>query len=210
MPLSFATIFRLGVLVLMIGHVFYMYCLARVMGHTFGFDVATTVFSALFAFGLLIPLVWAVGIPELPEFYTRTVRARRWWKAARCTGCGYPMRQLRGTSCPECGLADARREPSPYRLGAVPIRRFAAMGLMAWVIGCLAGETWLQVDEAGFRREVAECSINAFVKSRSRARAWPNAQFHLWYTAEGGFTAEEPIHHLRVVPMPHRPRDPHP
>jgi hypothetical protein len=198
-PLSFSAIFRVFVALLMAGHIFFMYTLARAMGRTFGFDLGTSVTAALFAFGLMVPLVWAVGIPELPEVWTRGFRARRWWKQGRCPQCGYSLREIAGASCPECGLPGAAAEPPAYRLGALPIRRFIAMALVAWLLGCAVGETWLLNDERAFRSEAgAAWSIG---RPFGRPRTWPCAQFSLWSSIDGPCTAEDP-ETIQITPAP--------
>jgi hypothetical protein len=177
-PISFASLFRVLVMLLLAFHVFYMYCLARVKADTFGFDLGTTVVAALFGLAMLIPLVWAVTLPELPEIWTTHTRARRWWKRSRCPSCGY---QIEGSiseerKCPECGVL--LREPEGYRISARTIRMFIALNVLAWIIGCAAGEVWLLRDELAFRRECArgvlpitEIASGSMVL---RPRVWPN------------------------------------
>jgi hypothetical protein len=127
---------------------------------------------------MLVPLVWAVTLPELPEIWTTHVRARRWWKRSRCPSCGY---QIEGSidnerTCPECGVL--LREPEGYRISARTIRMFIALNVLAWIIGCAAGEVWLLRDELAFRRRCArgvlpitEIASGSMVL---RPRVWPN------------------------------------
>ena len=137
MPLRWPTLFRLFILLLMAGHVFVQYSLARE-----AYDWALTG-SALFALAMLVPLASAVAIPELPEIYDRTRRHRK-WEEGRCPACGYPVRAGGGIGCPECG--GSMEEPVPYRFTWATVRRFAIIALVAWLIGCAGGETWAVAD----------------------------------------------------------------
>lgn len=176
-PISFASLFRVLVMLVLAFHVFYMYCLARVKADTVGFDLATTVVAALFGLAMLVPLVWAFTLPELPEIWTTHVRAKRWWKQRRCPSCGYRIEGLISNErkCPECGLP--LRTPEGYRINAHTLRVFITLNLLAWIIGCAAGELWLLKDEHNFRRECAAgihtpCVLPSL--SCGRPRAWPN------------------------------------
>jgi hypothetical protein len=190
MPLSWANIFRALVMLALAFHVFYMYCLARVKADTFGFDLGTTIVAALFALAMLIPLVWAVTLPELPEIWTTHVRARRWWKQGRCPSCGY---QIEGAitedrRCPECGLP--LRAPPGYRINAHTIRLFIALNLLAWVIGCAAGELWILRDEREFVREFQAGQYDWVSGIRGgRSRRWPNsdAGIQIHHAIDAGF-----------------------
>jgi hypothetical protein len=176
-PVSWANNFRVLVMLALAFHVFYMYCLARVKADTFGFDLGTTIIAALFALAMLVPLVWAVTLPELPEIWTTHVRARRWWRQRRCPSCGYRTEGLTGEDkkCPECGLPF--RFPQGYRINAHTIRLFVALNLLAWMIGCAVGEAWLQRDERQFLKEANVVHDVQFDLTRtidSRPRIWPN------------------------------------
>ena len=67
MPVSWTTLFRLLVMVLVALHVFNMYCFSRVVEESVGLDAAAIVGSGFFALAMLIPLVWAVVLPDVPE-----------------------------------------------------------------------------------------------------------------------------------------------
>jgi hypothetical protein len=144
-------VFRVVVMLVLALHVFCMYGMARANAETFGFSLGTTVVAAMFGLVMLVPLVWAVTLPELPEIYVTHVRGRRWWRSGRCPSCGYRTDGLIDAICPECGEAIA--EPAGYRINARTVRRFVAISLMAWVVGCAAGEVWIGLDEIAFRRE---------------------------------------------------------
>lgn len=163
-------------------HVFYMYCLARTANGQFGFDLSNSVIAAIFAFVMLVPLVWAVTLPELPEIYTTHVRPRRWWRQGRCAACGYALSGLPTHTCPECGKPIA--PPGTYQVGGRTVRLFIAINVMAWMLGCMAGEAWLQLDEANFRREVQE-QVALGHDDHQREAAWPNEGALMWTRQEG-------------------------
>lgn len=184
MRLSFANAFRAFVLLLLAAHVFYMYCLARTNAETFGFDLGTTIIALLFALAMLVPLVWAVTLPELPEIYTNHWRARRWWKQHRCSVCGYRTDWLKAQICPECGQAII--QPSGYRINKHTIKLFIMLNVSAWMTGCVAGEFWLQLDEVNFQREVSICRRVGETSCRREA-AWPSPADLQW-NGQAGFS----------------------
>lgn len=187
-PISFASLFRVLVMLLLAFHVFYMYCLARTRADTFGFDLGTTIVAALFGLAMLVPLVWAFTLPELPEIWTTHVRAKRRWRQGRCPSCGYRTEGLIGDRkvCPECGMP--LRMPEGYRINAHTIRLFIALNLLAWVIGCAAGEAWILKDERAFEKE---CAAGLYIPQwlcygnlGGRFRVWPNSDAILFYEGE--------------------------
>jgi hypothetical protein len=184
-PISFATIFRAIVLLVLTVHIFYMYCTARGMGEHFGFDLSTTIISALFALAMLVPIVWAVFLPDVPEFISQHVRPRWRWKRGQCPACSYDRRGLPNSDepCPECG--EALREPASWRVTRHTVRRFIAINVFAWMIGCWAGEVWMENDERNFRREV-ETSIGSASDHR-RSRRWPNHEQKMSYLHGDGY-----------------------
>jgi hypothetical protein len=189
--LSFAFIFRGLVLLLLAAHVFYMYCTARGMGAHFGFDSGTTIGAALFALAMLVPLVWAVFLPDVPEVIAHHVRPRRRWRRGECPHCGYDRLSLPAgaTTCPECG--GALREPEPWRFTSQTVRRFVAINLLAWLIGCFGGEAWMLNDEHAFRGEIVQRAAAGNSAAWSRARRWPNDACSLVYEPPGGFGATD-------------------
>jgi len=191
-PVSFANLFRLMVLLVLAVHVFYMYCTARGMGEHFGFDLSTTIISALFALAMLVPLVWAVFLPDLPEFITQHVRPRRRWRKGLCPVCGYDRIGLpRGSSlCPECG--GDLREPQPWAMTAGTVRRYIALNAVAWLLGCVVGEIWMQLDEREFRREVQQRLASRDTSMYVRARHWPNHTRTMSHSPSGYFGDDNP------------------
>jgi hypothetical protein len=138
MPLSWATLFRIAVLLALSAHEMMMYRLARMLSGPALNDASDMVLAALFALAMLVPLVWAVTLPELPEIYTRVVRARRWFRQGRCPGCGYKVGVATSERCPECGKPIT--PPRDYAVTSATIWRYAAMNATAWLIGCSVGE----------------------------------------------------------------------
>jgi len=179
-PLNFARLFRVLIVLVLGAHVFFMYGLARAVGGRFGFSAGVCAVATGFALAMLLPLVWAVSLPEIPLIYTRVVRARRWWASGRCPACGYPRGEAEG-ACPECGAASDR--PAPYAVTAATVRRYVAVNLLAWVLGCGAAEAWIGVDEAEFRREVA--GVSAEHDSYRRPRRWPDGGTFSWDREQG-------------------------
>jgi len=145
MPLRWATIFRVCVLAALTLHEFVMYRLARTMGAGGLNDTSDIVLAWLFALAMLVPLVWAVTLPELPEIYTHVIRAKSRFRRNACPACGYQIGvdiserdKALGSRCTECGIViEAPRE---YAVTRATIWRFAAMNLAAWMLGCLLGE----------------------------------------------------------------------
>lgn len=192
MPVSFAPIFRAVVLLLLTAHVFYMYCTARGLSETFGFRLHVLVIAGLFALAMLLPFVWAVFLPELPEYLDSVVRPRSKWRKGQCPHCGYDRLSLppAAHACPECG--GALVEPSPMRwFNLRSVRRFVAINIMAWIIGCATGEVWMELDERAFEHEVRQRSGPHGSPALTRPRRWPNSSCELWYDGRGGFGATQ-------------------
>ena len=189
MPVSWTAILRLVVLLLMAAHVFYLYAFARTLQEIVGPDVPTILASSSFALVMMVPLVWAVVLPDLPQI-VRTHRDRGRWLQGRCSRCGYFVLQSEGNSCPECGTD--RREPGSFRFGWPTVRRFGFLAATAWLVGCLAAECWAEVDEATFAREAA-AEVNATVASHyTRPRRWPMQDKTLYFSSTDGVTAFSP------------------
>ena len=189
MPLSWTAILRLVVLLLMAAHVFYLYAFARTLQEIVGPDVPTILASSSFALVMMVPLVWAVVLPDLPEI-VRTHRGRGRWLQGRCSRCGYFVLQSEGNSCPECGTD--RLEPGSFRFGWATVRRFAFLAATAWLVGCVAAECWAEVDEATFAREgVAQVSATV-TKQYNRPRRWPMQDKTLYFSSADGVTAFSP------------------
>ena len=187
MPISFALIFRGLILLALAAHVFYMYCTARGLGGHFGFDPGTTTGSSFFALAMLVPLVWAVFLPDLPEFITQHVRPRRRWSRGQCPQCGYDRLSLPADEkvCPECG--GELREPEAWRFTVRTVQRFVAINLIAWLVGCFAGELWMENDERDFRAEVTAQLKRDDISDRYRQRRWPNHSETMAYRYAGRY-----------------------
>ena len=134
MPVSFATIFRTVVFLLLTTHVFFMYQVGR---DTEPQTYADYIQPAAFAAAMIVPMVWLAGIAEIPEARDRH-RARRRWDEDLCPDCGYAMPDDSLRTCPECGTV--HKEPAPYYFGPRAIQRFLIFSFGAWVFGCAAGE----------------------------------------------------------------------
>jgi hypothetical protein len=183
MPLSWPTLFRGLVMLLLALHVFYMYSIARGMSDGAGVNLPGMIVAAAFSLVMLLPLIWAVTLPELPDIFTSHIRARRWWRAGRCPGCGYERRGLpENASCPECGSPSA--EPRSYRVSARTIRLFIIVNALAWMVGMGAGEAWLRTDEAAFRREVEAARLRGS-PWYARPPRWPHHGLLYWREREG-------------------------
>jgi hypothetical protein len=202
MPVSWTTLFRLLVLLLVALHVFLMYCLSRVVEESVGMETRAIAFSAFFALAMLIPLVWAVVLPDIPEIVHRQ-RARRRWAQGRCGACGHVVINVEGGACPECG-AD-RREPEAFRFGWATVARFLALALGAWLLGSVAAESWIAYDERNFQREAEMRLARTGDAVYSRPRRWPMAKAKLYYTAPAGIAAFPPRGALMEELAPHLP-----
>ncbi len=139
MPVSLTAAVRGIVVLLMAAHVCCQYGLAGTISEPGG-PSQRVLMCSLFALAMLVPLAVGMAVPDLPEIFRRSVGHRR-WAAGRCSECAYPVEASASDACPECG--SAVREPAPYRFGWGTVRRFVILALVAWLVGCLAGETWL-------------------------------------------------------------------
>ena len=189
MPVSWTTLFRLLVLLLVALHVFNMYCLSRVVEESVGRSAVAIAGSGFFALAMLIPLAWAVALPDVPEMVRRQ-RGRKRWAQGRCPGCGYVLLAAGGEACPECGTK--RREPEPFSFGWATAARFLGLALGAWVLGSVVAESWIAYDEAGFRQEAQTQLAGTSAALFSRPRRWPMEDARLYYTADEGVSAFPP------------------
>lgn len=192
--------FRAAITLVLGLHVFTMYSTARGMGEHFGFHTGTTIIAALFALAMLLPLVWAVALPELPEALTHSILPLRRWKQGRCPACAYDMRGFIDAGnaaatppiCPECGTP--MLEPPPpemLQLSVRTARRYITLNLLAWLLGCATGETLMQIDEHAFRNEVQALAAANTSVSYMRPRWWPNRSCSLGYRTDAGYFATE-------------------
>jgi hypothetical protein len=130
---------------------------------------------------MLLPFVWAVFLPDMPVFFAKHVRPRRRWSRGECAQCGYDRTSLPVDSlvCPECG--SVLQEPEGWVVSLGTVQRFIAINLLAWLLGCVAGESWMQRDERAFRREVQARSATGIPGNYRRERRWPNhTHLMLW------------------------------
>ena len=173
--------FRIVFVLLMTGHVLFMYSLARTQLQGFGFDLYKAVGSALFALLMLIPLAPAVALSDLPEAYGRATRRRR-FRNGLCPSCGYSVAPSGGETCQECGRP--MTEPAPYRFTWAMARRFVVFALIAWIAGSIASEGWLLADEAAFREEAEAKALNGW-SGCLRDRRWPANGYFVWDVGKG-------------------------
>ena len=147
--------------------VFWLY--AKIGGGrtSFGFN-ARMLLLAPVIFGLFtLPLLGLIAGSAL----LLTVRRRS--EPGACLSCGYGQ-AMSWPVCPECG-----RNPRGDESVLTGRHRAAlAVALATWLggimIGSATGETWLLLDEAAFRREVASLQTNKGTPTpHSRARWWP-------------------------------------
>lgn len=139
MPLPLAVLFRVMLLLVMIGYAALMYVLVRDITGNQPESLSVIGLSALGTLVLMLPLVWIVGLPELPEIYMTWWRATRRWRRGRCPVCDYPRMESQSI-CSECGRALI--EPQPYRFTGRTVAVFTVMIALAWLLGCVAGELW--------------------------------------------------------------------
>jgi len=188
MPVSCATIYRGVILLAIIAHVMYMYGMARVMGESVGLEAKPTLVGGGFALAMVIPLFFAAGLPELPDVLAHRRRERRWARK-RCPECAYDLEgaaSQAGERCPECGVRLA--DPGGYQFSWRTLQRFAIMAFAGWLVGCVACESFLLLDEWRFEQEVRALQG---VVHWSRPRAWPFGSASLVYVPEEGIYATD-------------------
>jgi hypothetical protein len=194
MPVSWTAVFRVALSLLIAAYVFFWYAFARMRQEMVGLDFATVLASASFALVMLVPLAPATALPDVPVL-VRSELGRRRWRQGRCAVCGHSLLEGRSGTCPECG---AERAEPEFRLGWGTVRRFAALSVVAWAIGCTVAESWTWMDESSFAREAPE-QITRDVNHYSRARRWPMGDRNLYYSRADGVTAYAP---RLVLPQP--------
>ena len=113
MPLRFATIFRMIVILALAAHAFFMYSIARVLRDEFGIGVTAFIVTAFFALAMMVPMVWAAWLPDAPEAYSHWRASRRWANRC-CPACNYDIAHIDNKVCPECGASLV--EPPRYEL----------------------------------------------------------------------------------------------
>ncbi|MEE8459300.1 MAG: hypothetical protein V3S08_05480 [Phycisphaerales bacterium] len=183
MPLSWTAIVRVVVLLLMAAHVFYFYAFARAPQEIVGVDFAAILASSAFALVMLVPLAWAVVLPDLPEI-VRNHRARGRWQRGRCSSCNYLLLYEQGANCPECGTS--RDEPGSFQFGWSTVQRFVLLAAAAWIVGCIGAESWAVLDEVAFAREGEMYVSTATTKDAySRPRRWPSQDQTLYFSSRG-------------------------
>ena len=169
-----ATFYRLLLALLIAVHVFLMYLLARVYIGGFGFNLWWVLWGSLFAFAMLIPLLWVVSFVELPEMWEMNVRRQRRWRQGSCPSCSYPRNcdslQHQGR-CQECGALLVK--PSHYQIGLKAVKRFFVILVIGLILGVMSGETWLRTDEIAFQDEIRRQVIMDAQRKQTRQRAWP-------------------------------------
>jgi hypothetical protein len=188
--MSWALIFRIVVVIGLSAHVAWSYAIARTIDASFGARSAIVVLGAIFALFMLVPMVWAITLPDWPEIWTQQVRGRRRWNRGQCPSCGYPRAADPGV-CSECGAPLV--EPRGYRISGRTVRRYAVVNLVAWVLGCGLTEAWLSADEAAFRVEVEQRISDGRMPTGSggfygRKARFPRGQVFIW-DPEKGFSA---------------------
>lgn len=185
---SFANLFRMVIVLALALHVFVMYCVARSMLGGFGFSVGVAIVAMAFSLVMLLPLVWAVTLPEWPEIYTRQIRGRRWYAAGHCATCGYQLSDADAV-CSECG--SLHEPPQPYAINTRTVRMFIAINLLAWIIGGVTAEVWASDDERAFAHEVQAHIDAGHSGEYVRPRRWPLQSSLLVYRPGHGMAAQQ-------------------
>ncbi len=204
MPLFLPHLFRGLILLLLAAHVFYMFSIARALAGTIGWSWSTFIIAAGFALIMLLPLIWAVALPEFPEMYLRHVRGRRRFARGECPGCGYRI-ATEDAPCSECG--SAVEPPEPYRICGRTVRTFVLINLFAWVVGLAAAEGWAQYDEHVFLAEAQAAHAAEGSQRFTRARAWPSDSARLQWDVERGVRVEDGQINWTRPPAPGSGRD---
>ncbi len=199
MPMSWTAIFRVAMLLLMAAYVFYLYAFARALQEVVGTEFSTILASSSFGLVMLVPLAWAAVVPDVPQIM-RIHRGRRRWLRGYCSACNFFLLKASGSRCPECGTD--RGEPRPFEFGWSTVRRFAALAVAAWVLGCVVAESWIVLDETSFAREAPALVDGTATDRYSRHRRWPMHAKRLYYSSADGVTAFFPELVLEAPRLP--------
>ena len=132
--------------------------IASVVSASVGVGAGEVAGAGFFSLAMLVPLAWAVVLPDVPEVIRRH-NARKRWAKGFCPTCRYVIAGATGDACPECGTS--RDEPQQFRFGWQTAARFVALALGAWLVGSAAAQAWITLDESRFRAEALASPVVA-------------------------------------------------
>lgn len=197
---------RLALLAIVAAYFFVSYCILRALLAEYGVAASTIAKAAIATAAMATFIVWAVPLADLAEIAHRHLLPQRRAAKGRCAACGYDLRE-RSARCPECGYHGPT--PGPWQLQWSSARRFAIMLLLGWILGCVAGESWIHADERRFAAESAAAIAaeaariaarrgSGGIEPYRRPRIWP-AQFAILEAEpDGSIAALDPFHSPRI------------
>jgi hypothetical protein len=173
---AFALLFALSAAFL-----FASYCMSRALIGGFGAGPGAIALAVAATAAASIFLWWLAPFADFAEIFWLHLPADRRAQRGECPHCGYPHGGR--ATCNECGeetapLAAWTRSPRP-------VRRMARILVPALILGAVAGELWMRLDEARFRRE---CEVG--VGPHARARAFPTGFARMWSDESGTLHSE--------------------
>lgn len=161
---------------------FVSYCMSRALIGGFDTGVWTFLAALVANFFASIFLWWLVPFADSADIFWVHMPADRRARRGQCPHCGYPH-EGRAT-CSECGQDT---EPlAPWVLSMRPVRRLTVVLGAALIVGSLAGEFWMRLDESRFLAESAASPVRPF----TRERAFPAGFARMTIDAEGVCSSE--------------------
>jgi|ERR1051326_5059066 hypothetical protein len=169
------------------GAAFYVYGASRTGAATFGISMdrlLILLFAAVFLVSPVIVVASIIGSIVCTHL-NHSIPAMRVARGL-CVDCGYPRTAATGP-CSECGNEQKRVSSRNTSLG---------MGLavcaLAAVTGGVAAESWISLDEASFKTEVAKkATILGTPLPYSRTRRWPNQSTDMRFEPGRGYWANK-------------------
>lgn len=171
---------RLIILATILGTTWIAYTFAQgTLARHAGFDIRIAGLSIMFSAVLL----GVLGLPFITvAWLARDATRLRRWSEGRCPACDHPRHPdtfdpQQAYRCPECGAELRFPDESPRR--APPL----VLPLVMFLLGCLAAELWLRMDEAVFESQAT--APQPAERIGVRARWWPNHEVSLYLDADG-------------------------
>ncbi|MEE2907964.1 MAG: hypothetical protein VX527_09055 [Planctomycetota bacterium] len=143
--MSFATILRCVLIIALISWAFLDYCFVRSAFGVVMPGLGALVIILALALLLMIPMIFVALLWILPDArHHRLAIVRQ--NNKQCPSCGQSLKESGSKLCPECGPGQYQRLPSIRTL----VLTCVIIWLGAWLLGAVAGETLVRLDESSF------------------------------------------------------------